>query len=69
MLHPSAALRAADIAAQCLELIMKVNQNSGKNIDRNPEQVALIGDIILSAIAATQSQQLKEGKHLEASTD
>lgn len=69
MLNPKAANVAANVAAQCLELIMKVERREGGYIDRNPEQVALIGDIILTAIAATQSQQLKEGEQLEASTN
>ena len=60
MLKSKAAVIAANIANQCLELIMRVEQKDGSTIDRNPEQVALIGKIIKNAIAATKPQNMFE---------
>lgn len=54
MLSPGAAKVAADVATQCLKLIMQIDRPPGESTNRNPEQIALIGELIQSAINSTQ---------------
>jgi hypothetical protein len=51
---------AADVTAECLNIIMKIDGPLGSQSDRDLEQVALIGALISEAIAATQPQNVFE---------
>jgi hypothetical protein len=59
MLEPKAARKAATVANRCLGMILTVKIGD-VTLGRNPEQVALIGKIIETAIRSTQHPTLIE---------
>ncbi|MGL5512624.1 MAG: hypothetical protein ACRDBM_05210, partial [Sporomusa sp.] len=60
MLSPRMVDRAVKVAVECIEIILKPIPKNGKCGSRNPEEIALIGEIIQNAVTATQPQNFLE---------
>lgn len=69
MLSPISAKIASDVANECIDKIMYFRKKDGTSADRPLEQITLIGDIILTTIAAVQAEESEGGEASEASSD
>ena len=69
MLKPGSIRAASAIADECIDKIMFVRSRDGTYRNRPMEQISLIGEFILTAIAAVQAEDNQGGESIETATD